>query len=223
MFKNITSLMVLGVIVMAVCGIARAALHVTPVAAMPDKLSDKMQPANPQSIVLAGGCFWGVEAVFDHTKGVIKAVSGYAGGKEDTAHYNRVSDGDTGHAESVQITYDPAQVTLDQLLDIYFKVAHDPTQLNHQGPDQGTQYRSAVFTSNPEQQKMVTEKIAALSATHEYSQPIVTTVEPLKAFYAAESYHQNYLAQNPANPYIIMHDMPKLAKLRVSYPELYKP
>lgn len=175
-----------------------------------------------ESIVVAGGCFWGVEAVFDHIKGVTKATSGYAGGEADTAHYERVSDGDTGHAESVQITYDPAQVSLNQLLDVYFKVAHDPTQLNYQGPDQGTQYRSEVFTSNAEQQKIVKDKIAALSAAHDYSQPIVTKVEPLKAFYPAEEYHQNYLAQHPTQPYIVMHDLPKLAKLRLSYPDLYK-
>lgn len=175
-----------------------------------------------ETIVVAGGCFWGVEAVFDHIKGVVKATSGYAGGEADTANYERVSDGDTGHAESVQITYDPEQVSLNQLLDVYFKVAHDPTQLNYQGPDHGTQYRSQVFTSNAEQQKIVKDKIAALSAAKEFSQAIVTKVEPLKAFYPAEAYHQNYLEQHPTQPYIVMHDLPKLAKLRLTYPDLYK-
>ncbi len=193
------------VVVLLTCSAARAASEKT------------------QTIIVAGGCFWGVEAVFDHIKGVSKATSGYAGGDASTAHYDRVSDGDTGHAESVEITYDPAQISLEQLLDVYFKVAHDPTQLNRQGPDEGTQYRSQIFTTNAEQDIVVKRKFAQLSAAQTYSQPIVTKVEPLKAFYAAEEYHQNYLALNPANPYIIMHDLPKLAKLRIVYPELYKP
>ncbi len=180
-------------------------------------------PAHAETLVVAGGCFWGVEAVFDHVKGVSKAVSGYAGGTAETANYERVSDGDTGHAESVEITYDPKDVSLNQLLDVYFKVAHDPTQLNFQGPDKGTQYRSEVFTANAEQEKAVKDKIAELTKSNRYDSPIVTTVEPLKAFYPAEEYHQNYLPRNMTNPYIVMHDLPKLAKLRLSYPELYKP
>ncbi len=182
------------------------------------------EPASKtERIVVAGGCFWGVEAVFEHVKGVVTATSGYAGGEADTANYDRVSDGDTGHAESVQITYDPAQVSLNQLLDVYFNVAHDPTQLNYQGPDKGTQYRSEVFTSNAEQEKAVKDKIAELTKAKKYSGAIVTKVEPLKAFYPAEDYHQNYLPRNMTNPYIVMHDLPKLAKLRLTYSGLYRP
>lgn len=170
-----------------------------------------------ETITLAGGCFWGVEAVFQHTKGVTDAVSGYAGGKADTAKYTLVSGGNTGHAEAVQVTYDPKQITLNKLLDVYFTVAHNPTQLNYQGPDHGTQYRSAVFYSSPEQKKIVDEKIAALKSPT----PIVTTLEPLEKFYAAESYHQNYAAENPYQPYILMHDAPKVANLQKKFPELY--
>lgn len=180
-------------------------------------------PAHAETLVVAGGCFWGVEAVFEHVRGVSKAVSGYAGGSAETANYEQVSDGNTGHAESVEITYDPKVVSLNQLLDVYFNVAHDPTQLNFQGPDRGTQYRSQVFTSNPEQEQAVKDKIAELTKAKRYSDKIVTKVEPLKAFYPAEDYHQNYLPRNMTNPYIIMHDLPKLAKLRLTYPDLYKP
>lgn len=184
--------------------------------------SVKAETPSTESIVLAGGCFWGVESVFDHTKGVVKAVAGYAGGQAETAHYNTVSGGDTGHAESVQITYDPRQISLPQLLDIYFRVAHNPTELNYQGPDHGTQYRSAVFFATPEQQKMAESKIAEINASGSFNKPVVTTVEPLKAFYPAEDYHQNYAALNPNNPYIVINDAPKVAKLKSSYPELYK-
>ena len=170
-----------------------------------------------ETITLAGGCFWGVEAVFQHTKGVIDATSGYAGGKPQTATYEQVSSGNTGHAEVVQVTYDPKQITLDKLLDVYFTVAHNPTQLNFQGPDHGTQYRSAVFYSTPEQQKIVAEKIATLKSPA----PIVTTLEPLEKFYAAENYHQNYAAENPYQPYILMHDAPKVTNLLKKFPELY--
>lgn len=170
-----------------------------------------------ETITLAGGCFWGVEAVFQHTKGVVDATSGYAGGKPDTAKYDLVSGGNTGHAEVVQVTYDPKQITLERLLDVYFTVAHNPTQLNYQGPDHGTQYRSAVFYNSPEQKKIVEGKIAALKSPA----PIVTTLEPLEKFYAAESYHQNYATENPYQPYILMHDAPKVANLQKKFPELY--
>lgn len=218
MMKRLLPIIGLLVLVGVLCDMARAASIPTPV---PTPIAGKTN-ASMETIVLAGGCFWGVEAVYDHIKGVVKATSGYAGGDASTATYDRVSDGDTGHAEAVQITYDPSQVSLQQLLDVYFKVAHDPTQLDHQGPDQGTQYRSHVFTQKPEQEKIVKEKIAELSVAQTYKQPIVTKVDPLKTFYAAEDYHQNYLGQNLTNPYIVMHDLPKLAKLRVAYPELYK-
>jgi peptide-methionine (S)-S-oxide reductase len=175
-----------------------------------------------ETIVLAGGCFWGVEAVFEHTKGVVDAVSGYAGGKADTANYDTVCSGKTGHAEAVKITYDPAQISLDKLLDIFFNVAHNPTQLNHQGPDHGTQYRSAIFYANDDQKKTVESKITVLDQARAFSDPIVTKLERLEQFYPAEPYHQNYAAQNPMQPYIVIHDAPKVKKLKSSYPELYE-
>ncbi len=175
-----------------------------------------------ESIVVAGGCFWGVEAVFEHTKGVTNVVSGYAGGKAETAKYDLITSGDTGHAEAVQITYDPSQVSLSQLLDIYFGVAHNPTQLNYQGPDHGTQYRSAVFYSSPPQQQAVQAKIKDLNEKKAFSEPIVTKLENLEVFYPAEEYHQNYAALHPMNPYIMIHDAPKVAKLKSTYPTLYK-
>ncbi len=180
------------------------------------------EPTTPNTIVFAGGCFWGVEAVFDHTKGVLKAVSGYAGGPANLAQYETVSSGQTGHAEAVQVTFDPQQISLSQLLDIYFTVAHDPTELNKQGPDHGTQYRSTIFYASPEQQRAAAEKIDALNAEHRFSRPVVTTLEPLKGFYPAEDYHQRYAEGHPLNPYIVIHDAPKLIKLRNTYPALYK-
>ncbi len=173
-----------------------------------------------QTAVLAGGCFWGVEAVFDHLKGVTKVVSGFAGGDKSTAHYERVSEGDTGHAESVQITYDPAQITFGQILMVYFSVAHDPTQLNRQGPDSGTQYRSSIFYMNDEQKKVAEAYIQQLDTAHVYKRPIVTQVVPYKGFYAAESYHQHYLENNPGNPYIVYNDLPKLEALKKQYPQM---
>ena len=173
-----------------------------------------------QTAVLAGGCFWGVEAVFDHLKGVSKVVSGFAGGEKSTAHYERVSEGDTGHAESVQITYDPAQITFGQILMVYFSVAHDPTQLNRQGPDSGTQYRSSIFYMNDDQKKVAEAYIQQLDAAHVYKRPIVTQVVPYKGFYAAEAYHQHYLEHNPGNPYIVYNDLPKLEALKKQYPQM---
>lgn len=178
--------------------------------------------AKADSIVLAGGCFWGVEAVFEHTKGVTDAVSGYAGGSANTAQYYVVGEGNTGHAESVQVTYDPSIVSLSQLLDIYFNVAHNPTELNRQGPDYGTQYRSAVFYADPEQKKSAEEKIAELTDKKFFSNNIVTTIEPLKAFYPAEDYHQNYMLLHPDEPYIVVNDAPKVVKLKEKYPALYR-
>ena len=175
-----------------------------------------------ESIVLAGGCFWGMESVFDHTKGVIKAVAGYAGGQSDSAIYNVVSGGDTSHAESVKVTFDPQKVSLPQLLDIYFTVAHNPTELNYQGPDHGKQYRSTVFYATPEQRKAVQAKITELTARHVFAEPIVTTLEPLKGFYPAEDYHQHYAEKHPLNPYILINDAPKLSKLKNTYHILYK-
>jgi len=172
--------------------------------------------------VFSGGCFWGVDAVFKHVKGVSKVVSGYAGGAADTANYEAVSAGTTGHAESVQVTYDPSKVSHDDLLKVFFFVAHDPTELNRQGPDSGTQYRSSIFYENDGQKKMADDYIAQLEQKHSFSGPIVTKVVPLAAFYPAEDYHQNYLALHPSQPYIVINDMPKLERLRQDFPGLYQ-
>jgi peptide-methionine (S)-S-oxide reductase len=174
-----------------------------------------------QTAVLAGGCFWGVEAVYRHVKGVKSAVSGYAGGPAGAADYTMVSTGATGHAESVQVTYDPSQVSYGELLRIFFSVAHDPTQLNRQGPDWGTQYRSVVFATNEEQARVARAYIAQLDQAKTFSGPIVTQVVMLPAFYPAEAYHQNYLALHPTQPYIVYHDLPKLAALKQQFPDRY--
>lgn len=175
-----------------------------------------------QTAVLAGGCFWGVDAVFKHVKGVLRVESGYAGGSPDTAQYETVSSGQTGHAESVHITYDPSQITYGQLLKVFFAVAHDPTELNRQGPDIGTQYRSAIFYANDEQKRIAESYIAQLDQAKVFSSKIVTQVVPLKSFNEAESYHQNYLATHMDEPYIVYNDLPKLENLRKQLPELYK-
>ncbi|MBW4552977.1 MAG: peptide-methionine (S)-S-oxide reductase MsrA [Aphanocapsa sp. GSE-SYN-MK-11-07L] len=175
-----------------------------------------------QTAVLAGGCFWGVEAVFEHVKGVSEVVSGFSGGTAATADYERVTSGDTGHAEAVKITYDPTKISYGQLLKIYFSVAHDPTQLNRQGPDHGTQYRSAIFFANSEQQQIAQTYIAQLNQAHVFPKPIATQVVPLKSFFAAESYHQNFIARNPSYPYVVIHDLPKLAQLKVQFASLYR-
>ncbi len=174
-----------------------------------------------QSIVVAGGCFWGIQAVFQHVKGVISATSGYAGGNSKAAEYELVSTGETGHAESVKIVYDPSQITYGQLLRVFFSVAHDPTQLNRQGPDEGSQYRSAIFYNSDEQRRIADAYIAQLDNAKAFPRPIVTQVAPLKGFYAAEAYHQNYAANHPHNPYIVYNDAPKVAHLRQQFPELY--
>jgi peptide-methionine (S)-S-oxide reductase len=175
-----------------------------------------------QTAVLAGGCFWGVEAVFDHVKGVSQVVSGYSGGEAQTAQYERVSTGQTGHAEAVQITYDPQQISYGQLLKIYFSVAHDPTQVNRQGPDTGPQYRSAIFFTDADQQKVAQAYIAQLNQAQVFTAPIATELAPLNQFYAAEDYHQNFIVHNPAYPYVVIHDLPKLAQLQKLFPDWYK-
>lgn len=175
-----------------------------------------------QKLVVAGGCFWGVQGVFQRVKGVSRAVSGYAGGGKETARYEKVSGGDTGHAESVEITYDPKTVSLGDLLRVYFSVAHDPTQLNRQGPDAGPQYRSTIFVANADQEKATRNYIAQLSASKAFSAPIVTTLEPLRAFYPAEAYHQDYLLRHPAQPYIVYNDLPKIDDLKRLFPSLYR-
>ena len=175
-----------------------------------------------QTAVLAGGCFWGVDAVFKHVKGVEEVVAGYAGGSAATAHYEVVSGGGTGHAESVKITFDPAKISYSDLLRIFFSVAHDPTQLNRQGPDTGTQYRSVIFYANEDQKQVALAYIAQLNKAKVFSGPIVTQVVPLKAFYPAEGYHQNFLALHPDNPYIVYNDLPKLEKLQKQFRGLYR-
>jgi len=174
-----------------------------------------------QTAVIAGGCFWGIQAVFQHVKGVINATSGYSGGAANTAEYEFVSTGDTGHAESVKITYDPSQITYGQLLRVFFSVAHDPTQLNRQGPDTGTQYRSVIFYNSDEQKRIAGAYIAQLEKAGVFPHPIVTQVVPLKAFYPAEAYHQDYAAHHPDNPYIVYNDAPKVAHLHQQFPDLY--
>jgi len=176
----------------------------------------------PETVVLSGGCFWGIQAVFQHVKGVTDATSGYSGGSKSTAEYEIVSTGQTGHAESVKVTFDPAQISFGQLLKIFFSVAHDPTQLNRQGPDEGSQYRSVIFYNTPEQQHIAESYIAQLDQAKLFNRPIVTQVVPLKAFYPAEGYHQNYATLHPNNPYIAINDAPKVEHLRQQFASLYK-
>ncbi len=185
-----------------------------------DKLA--ATPGTSKTLVLAGGCFWGVQGVYEHVTGVTRAVSGYSGGDRSTAEYETVSTGTTGHAEAVQITYDPSVITEGQLLQIYFSVVTDPTELNHQGPDHGSQYRSTVFVQDADQRAVAQAYILQLEKAKIFSHPIVTTLEPFKAFYPAESYHQDFLTHNPTYPYIVINDMPKVAGLQHDFPALYR-
>lgn len=210
----------LGLVVAAVTAVYAAS---SAAKALPEPTIDipLAKASGVQTAVLAGGCFWGVEGVFEHVKGVTRVVSGYAGGKADTARYEQVSTGQTGHAESVRITYDPARISYGQLLKVFFAVAHDPTELNRQGPDSGTQYRSAIFYANEDQKRVADAYIAQLQAARVFPQPIVTQVTPLKGFYDAEAYHQDYLAHHPNQPYIVINDLPKIANLQRQLPALY--
>ncbi len=178
--------------------------------------------AASERVVLAGGCFWGMQLVFESLRGVDRVVAGYSGGNASTAQYETVSTGTTGHAESVEITYDPAKISFKQLLDVYFLVAHDPTERNRQGPDSGTQYRSEIFYTSAEQRAEALSYIAHLAQQHVYSSPIVTIVAPLRGFYPAEAYHQDYALHNPQNPYIVFNDLPKLKALRDKFPSLVR-
>ena len=200
------------------CTGARAAVTL-PDPNMDEQLATKK---GERTIIVAGGCFWGVEAVFEHLKGVKNAISGYSGGSGNTAEYEVVSSGRTGHAEAVKVTYDPSQITVGQLLKIFFAVAHDPTQLNRQGPDIGTQYRSVIFFADEEQKKIAQAYVTQLDQAKVFPTRIVTEIVPLKAFYQAEDYHQDYLRFHPDQPYIVYHDLPKLEQLRKQFPELYK-
>jgi peptide-methionine (S)-S-oxide reductase len=195
-----------------------------PAVTIPAPAVDTQAPAGdaPQTIVLAGGCFWGVQGVFEHTKGVVKAVSGYSGGSKETAHYEMVGTERTGHAESVQVTYDPKQISYGKILQIYFSVAHNPTELNYQGPDQGTSYRSAIFYANDEQKRVAEAYIAQLDQAHVFSRPIVTKLEAFKGFYPAEDYHQDFLVLHPTYPYIVFNDLPKVENLKRLFPDQYR-
>ena len=212
-----TLVLALGLALIA-CTRTQAATLPVPAATMDAPLAGEPGKA---SIVFSGGCFWGVQAVFQHVKGVVSATSGYAGGQADTAHYERVSEGDTGHAESVQVIYDPSRISLGQLLRVFFSVAHDPTQLNRQGPDSGTQYRSAIWFSNAGQQKIAAAYIQQLDAAKAFDAPIVTQLNPLPAFYPAEHYHQDYLRLHPDQLYIVINDLPKLRQLQKQFPQWY--
>jgi len=188
---------------------------------IPAPTTDAQATTGIQTAVIAGGCFWGVQGVFQHTAGVVNAVSGYAGGSKNTADYSTVSSGSTGHAESVEIKYDPSKISYGKILQIFFSVAHDPTQLNRQGPDSGTQYRSAIFTTSDEQKKVAEAYIAQLNAAKVYKKPIVTKVGPLEGFYPAEAYHQDYLTLHPSQPYIAYNDLPKVENLKKIFAENY--
>ncbi|WP_233842424.1 peptide-methionine (S)-S-oxide reductase MsrA [Dyella sp. 2HG41-7] len=193
-------------------------------APVPDPTLDtpKTTAHGTETAVLAGGCFWGMQAVFEHVHGVRNVLAGYSGGDAGTAHYDQVSDGNTGHAESIQVQFDPAVVSYGQLLKIYFAVAHDPTTLNRQGPDAGTQYRSEIFYATPEQEKIAESYIAQLNASKVFDNTIVTLVQPLKGFYPAERYHQDYARNHPNDPYIMINDAPKVAQLRKTFPDMYQ-
>jgi peptide-methionine (S)-S-oxide reductase len=185
-------------------------------------VDEAVPPAGSEVAVLAGGCFWGVQGVFQHVEGVSNAVSGYAGGEKSTAHYETVGSGRTGHAESVQVTFDPRKISYGRILQIYFSVAHDPTELNRQGPDVGTQYRSAVFPVSPEQASIAKAYIAQLNQARVFPAAIVTKIEMDRSFYPAEDYHQDFLVQNPTYPYIVFNDLPKVANLKKMFPDLYR-
>jgi peptide-methionine (S)-S-oxide reductase len=211
----------------AIALLALSAINVAPSFAaedavvIPPPAVDAQNASGIQTAVLAGGCFWGVQGVFQHTKGVVNAVSGYSGGSQMNADYHMVSTGTTGHAESVEIKFDPKKISYGKILQIFFSVAHDPTQLNRQGPDTGTQYRSAIFTTSDEQKKVADAYIAQLNAAGVYKKPIVTKVGPLQGFFAAESYHQDYLTLHPNQPYIAYNDIPKVENLKKLFADSY--
>jgi peptide-methionine (S)-S-oxide reductase len=194
-----------------------------PAVAIPPPALDETAPASGlQTVVVAGGCFWGMQAIYEHTKGVTLAVSGYSGGSKETAHYQMVGTERTGHAESVSITYDPRQITLGKILQIYLSVAHNPTELNYQGPDSGTSYRSAIFYANDEQKRIAAGYIEQLDKAHAFASPIVTKLEPLTGFYPAEDYHQDFAVVHPAYPYIVFNDLPKVENLKRMFPDYYR-
>jgi peptide-methionine (S)-S-oxide reductase len=206
------------------CSIAWSFGGAEPAVAIPAPLKDEaVSTSHSETALFAGGCFWGVAGVFQHVKGVTKVVAGYTGGSADTANYETVSGGESGHAESVQVTFDPTQVTYGDLLQVFFSVAHNPTELDRQGPDTGTQYRSALFPLSDSQKSVAQAYIAQLDASKVFGKPLVTTVETHNHFYPAEGYHQNYMAENPDAPYIAINDMPKLTQLKQLFASLYRP
>jgi peptide-methionine (S)-S-oxide reductase len=212
-----------GAAVLAIAAVvARVPARAADPRVLPAPVADLAGAAGPQTVVLSGGCFWGVQGVFEHVKGVTRAVSGYAGGKKETAEYETVSEGDTGHAESVQVTFDPKQISFGHVLQIFFSVALDPTEVNRQGPDEGTQYRSEVWTVNADQARVAKAYIAQLDAAHVFSRPIATRVDTLPGFYPAEAYHQDFLATHPDYPYIVYNDMPKVEALKTDFPADYR-
>jgi len=211
---------VLGSAVLA--ALVAVAMHLSSASGATPAPAPTTAPKGSEQLVLAGGCFWGMEAVFEQLKGVSSVVAGYSGGSADTAHYEMVSTGDTGHAESVRITFDPSQISLDQLFDVFFTVAHDPTELDRQGPDDGTQYRSVIFYANDAQKSAAEAYIKHLEAAKTYSAPIVTQVVQFQAFYPAEGYHQHFVQNHPDYPYVVFNDLPKLKHLREQFPQLVK-
>lgn len=222
-FKNVRRL-ALGILVpLVVLTTACRQAQAGSVSPFPDPAVDEPQAkaTSHETAVLSGGCFWGVQAVFKHVKGVISATSGYTGGEPSTAHYEMVSEGDTGHAESVSIVYDPSQISYGQLLKIFFSVAHNPTEVNRQGPDTGPQYRSMISYASDEQKRIAEAYIDQLNKTKIFSRSIATQVKPLKGFYPAEAYHQDYAERHPGDPYIFFNDAPKVARLKSQFPELY--
>ncbi len=206
----------------ALLGRSSALAAEAPVVIAPPAVDNPKAAGPAQTAVLSGGCFWGVQGVFEHVRGVQRVVAGYAGGEKATAQYETVSSGNTGHAESVQITFDPAVISYGQILQIAFSVVHDPTQLNRQGPDVGTQYRSSIFYEDDTQKHIAQAYISQLDQSHVFARPIVTRVDAFKGFYPAEGYHQDYLIHNPTQPYIAIYDMPKIENFKKTFPELYR-
>jgi peptide-methionine (S)-S-oxide reductase len=223
---KLTSALMLGAVVLVpLCAVATGLVQAAePAVSLPPPATDAAPATDSglQTAVLAGGCFWGVQAVYQHTKGVTQAVSGYAGGQKDTAHYEMVGSGRTGHAESVSVTFDPKQISYGKILQIYFSVAHNPTELNRQGPDAGTQYRSEIFYANDDQKRIAGAYIAELDKAHVFKEPIVTKLEPMSGFYPAEDYHQDYAVLHPNSPYIAFNDLPKVDNLKRLFPDIYR-
>jgi peptide-methionine (S)-S-oxide reductase len=219
--SKLGSMVVTASIALGLHGCSQAAAPVQPAPVTVSIADNPTGASTLQTAVLAGGCFWGTQGVFEHVKGVRQVLAGYSGGDKATAEYQKVGTGRTGHAESIQITFDPAVVSYADILQVFFSVAHDPTQLNAQSPDTGTQYRSQIFFADDSQQQIALAYIAQLEQAHAFRAPIVTRVDPLKGFYPAEAYHQDFLVRNPRYPYIVYNDLPKIANLKREFPQIY--